>query len=42
VAQAFIPPERTQVAGVVFPGDNYANAIKAEVLNRLNSIQAYR
>ena len=41
VAQAFIPPtERTEVAGFVFTGDNYA--IRAEVLNRLNSIPAYR
>ena len=41
VAQAFIPPtERTEVAGFVFPGDNYA--IRAEVLNRLNNIPAYR
>jgi cytochrome c peroxidase len=41
VAQAFIPPtERTEVAGFVFAGDNYA--IRAEVLNRLNSIPAYR
>ena len=40
-AQAFIPPtERTEVAGFVFKGDNYA--IRAEVLNRLNSIPAYR
>jgi len=39
-AQAFIPPtERTEVAGFVFPGDN--SAIRAEVLNRLNSIPAY-
>jgi cytochrome c peroxidase len=41
VAQAFIPPtERTEVAGFEFPGDNYA--IRAEVLNRLNEIPAYR
>jgi cytochrome c peroxidase len=41
VAQAFIPPtERTEVAGFGFPGDN--NAIRAEVLNRLNSSPAYR
>src|SRR5262249_50374082 len=41
VAQAFIPPtERTEVAGFTFPGDNYA--IRAEVLNRLNGISAYR
>lgn len=41
VAQAFIPPtERTEVAGFDFPGDN--DAIRAEVLNRLNDIPAYR
>ncbi|MFN8441390.1 MAG: cytochrome c peroxidase [Caldilineaceae bacterium] len=41
VAQAFIPPtERSEVAGFTFPGDN--NAIRAEVLNRLNSNQVYR
>ncbi len=41
VAQAFIPPtERVEVAGFVFPGDNYA--IRAEVLRRLNAIQKYR
>jgi len=41
VAQAFIPPtERTEVAGFSFPGNNYA--IRAEVLNRLNSIPSYR
>jgi cytochrome c peroxidase len=41
VAQAFIPPtERTEVAGFDFPGDN--DAIRDEVLNRLNSIRAYR
>lgn len=41
VAQAFIPPtERTEVAGFAFPGDNFA--IRAEVLNRLNAIPAYR
>ena len=41
VAQAFIPPtERTEAAGFAFPGDN--DAIRAEVLNRLNSIPAYR
>jgi cytochrome c peroxidase len=40
-AQAFIPPtERTEVAGFDFPGDN--DAIRVEVLNRLNSIPAYR
>lgn len=41
VAQAFIPPtERTEVAGFDFPGDN--DAIRAEVLRRLNSTPAYR
>ena len=41
VAQAFIPPtERTEVAGFEFQGDN--DAIRDEVLNRLNSIPAYR
>ncbi|MFN8490791.1 MAG: cytochrome c peroxidase [Caldilineaceae bacterium] len=41
VAQAFIPPtERSEVAGFTFPGDN--NAIRAEVLNRLNGNEAYR
>ena len=41
VAQAFIPPtERTEAAGFDFPGDN--DAIRAEVLNRLNGSQAYR
>ena len=41
VAQAFIPPtERVEVAGFAFPGDNFA--IRAEVLNRLNGIGAYR
>jgi cytochrome c peroxidase len=40
-AQAFIPPtERVEVAGFAFPGDNFA--IRAEVLNRLNSVDAYR
>ena len=40
-AQAFIPPtERVEVAGFTFPGDNFA--IRAEVLNRLNAIDAYR
>jgi cytochrome c peroxidase len=40
-AQAFIPPtERVEVAGFAFPGDNFA--IRAEVLNRLNAIDAYR
>jgi cytochrome c peroxidase len=41
VAQAFIPPtEQSEAAGFVFPGDNFT--IRAEVLNRLNSIPAYR
>ena len=41
IAQAFIPPtERTEVAGFDFPGDN--NAIRGEVLNRLNASPAYR
>ena len=41
VAQAFIPPtERTEVAGFEFQGDN--DAIRDEVLNRLNSIPTYR
>lgn len=40
-AQAFIPPtERTEVTGFDFVGDN--DAIRAEVLNRLNGIPAYR
>lgn len=40
-AQAFIPPtERTEVAGFDFPGDN--DAIRAEVLKRLNGSDAYR
>jgi cytochrome c peroxidase len=40
-AQAFIPPtERNEVAGFDFPGDNHA--IRAEVLRRLNAIDAYR
>ena len=40
VAQAFIPPtERVEVAGFDFPGDN--NAIRAEVLRRLNATPAY-
>ena len=41
VAQAFIPPtERVEAAGFHFPGDNFA--LRAEVLNRLNAIPAYR
>jgi cytochrome c peroxidase len=40
-AQAFIPPtERTEVAGFDFPGDN--DAIRAEVLRRLNAVSGYR
>jgi cytochrome c peroxidase len=40
-AQAFIPPtERNEVAGFDFVGDN--DAIRAEVVNRLNAIAAYR
>ena len=40
-AQAFIPPtERVEVAGFTFPGDNFA--IRSEVLNRLNAVDAYR
>ena len=40
-AQAFIPPtERVEVAGFVFPGNH--DAIRAEVLRRLNAIDAYR
>ena len=41
VAQGFIPPtERVEVAGFTFPGDN--DAIRHEVLRRLNDIEAYR
>ncbi|HZR19232.1 MAG TPA: cytochrome c peroxidase [Verrucomicrobiae bacterium] len=41
MAQAFIPPtERTEAAGFDFPGDN--DAIRQEVLRRLNAIPAYR
>jgi cytochrome c peroxidase len=41
VAQAFIPPtERTEVAGFTFPGDN--DAIRAEVIRRLNAVPDYR
>jgi cytochrome c peroxidase len=41
VAQAFIPPsERVEVAGFSFPGGN--DDIRAEVLRRLNAIDAYR
>jgi cytochrome c peroxidase len=40
-AQAFLPPtERNEVAGFAFPGDN--DAIRAEVLRRLNRIDDYR
>jgi cytochrome c peroxidase len=40
-AQAFIPPtERNEVAGFDFVGDN--NAIRAEVIDRLNTSAAYR
>ena len=40
-AQAFIPPtERNEVAGFDFVGDN--DAIRAEVINRLNASAAYR
>lgn len=40
-AQAFIPPtERNEVAGFDFVGDN--DAIRAEVINRLNATPAYR
>ncbi|HEX5836537.1 MAG TPA: cytochrome c peroxidase [Anaerolineales bacterium] len=40
-AQAFIPPtERNEVAGFHFAGDN--DAIRAEVVNRLNASSAYR
>ena len=40
-AQAFIPPtERNEVAGFEFVGDN--DAIRAEVLQRLNTTPAYR
>jgi len=39
--QAFIPPtERTEVTGFHFPGDN--DAIRAEVLRRINNIPTYR
>ncbi|HEU0295958.1 MAG TPA: cytochrome c peroxidase [Anaerolineales bacterium] len=40
-AQAFIPPtERNEMAGFDFVGDN--DAIRAEVINRLNANAAYR
>ena len=40
-AQAFIPPtERNEVAGFDFVGDN--DAIRAEVIHRLNATSAYR
>lgn len=41
IAQAFIPPtERVEVAGFTFPGDN--DAIRSEVLTRINSVAEYR
>ncbi len=41
VAQAFIPPtERVEVAGFVFPGDNFD--IRDEVLRRMNNVPEYR
>src|SRR5437764_402227 len=41
VAQAFIPPtERVEVAGFVFPGDNFD--IRNEVLRRINNVSDYR
>ncbi|HJP90784.1 MAG TPA: cytochrome c peroxidase [Pyrinomonadaceae bacterium] len=41
VAQAFIPPtERVEVAGFVFPGDNFD--IRNEVLRRINNVSEYR
>ena len=36
----FRRPNAVEVAGFVFPGDNFA--IRAEVLNRLNAVDAYR
>ena len=40
-AQAFIPPtERVEAAGFAFPGDN--DALRAEVLRRLNAVVEYR
>jgi cytochrome c peroxidase len=40
-AQAFIPPtERVEAAGFDFPGDN--DALRAEVLRRLNAVADYR
>ena len=40
-AQAFIPPtERAESAGFLFPGDN--DAIRREVVRRLNAVPAYR
>ena len=40
-AQAFIPPtERVEAAGFAFPGDN--DALRAEVLRRLNAVADYR
>src|SRR5207237_10300754 len=41
VAQAFIPPtERVEVAGFVFPGDNFD--IRNEVLRRINNVSEYK
>jgi cytochrome c peroxidase len=41
VAQAFIPPtERVEVAGFLFPGDNFD--IRNEVLRRINNVGEYR
>lgn len=41
VAQAFIPPtERVEVAGFLFPGDNFD--IRDEVLRRINDVPEYR
>ena len=41
VAQAFIPPtERVEVAGFIFPGDNFD--IRNEVLRRINNVPEYR
>jgi len=41
IAQAFIPPtERVEAAGFAFPGDN--DALRAEVLRRLNAVAEYR
>jgi cytochrome c peroxidase len=41
IAQAFIPPtERTEAAGFEVPGDS--DALRAELMRRLNSVPAYR